>query len=128
MPVIKYLKIALLFIYVFFNAGLSYSFHYCGDVLQQVNLFGDYKTCCESTVPVKGCCDDINNLDFPNSDQQVSEVLDFQVLDFSLIALLPAVPEQKIVAFQFSAPLFVNNSPPERYKVPIYLFDRAILI
>jgi len=112
---------------VFFNAGLSYSMHYCGEDFQLINLYGESKTCCPSQEPMPGCCDDVSNLDLPNTDQQQIDLLDFQTLSSDTI--VPAFFE-----FQISARLkekvlgFSNSSPPFLPKTPIYISNQVFLI
>ncbi|MFD2202743.1 HYC_CC_PP family protein [Shivajiella indica] len=124
----KFIKIALLFFYVFFNAGLSYSMHFCGEDFKRINVFADYKTCCESKTPMPGCCDDVSNLEIPNNDQQVSEILDFHPMIFELITFdfsIELVPhfvkwEEKI--------FYSDSSPPIIQETPIYIFCQVFLI
>jgi hypothetical protein len=124
----QFIKIALLVFYVFFNAGLGYSMHYCGEDFQHINLFGETKTCCPSEEPMPGCCDDVSNLELPNSDQQHSEIIDFQPIGFDYI----------IPTFQFELPAsvfgisektaFSDSSPPIFHNTPIYIFCQVFLI
>lgn len=102
--------------------------HFCGDDFQRINVFAEYKTCCESNVPMPGCCDDISNLELPNTDQQLSDVLDFQPLsiDFYTIqvpfelAVIPTVGKEKTA--------FADSSPPIFQSTPIYIFCQVFLI
>ena len=102
--------------------------HYCGDDFQRINVFADYKTCCESNVPVPGCCDDISNLELPNTDQQISDLLGFQPQIFELLTFdvqyeLPVfftVIEEKTA--------FADSSPPILQNTPIYIFYQVFLI
>ena len=73
----SFVKIALLFCYAFFNAGVSYSMHFCDGGFERINLYAESKTCCESEEPMPGCCDDVSNLELPNTDQQVSSLVNF---------------------------------------------------
>ncbi|SDZ00422.1 MULTISPECIES: HYC_CC_PP family protein [Rhodonellum] len=123
----QFIKIALLLLFVFFNAGLSYSMHYCGEDFQLINLYAESKTCCPSEEPMPGCCDDVSNLDLPNTDQQQIDLLDFQTLPIASI-----VPE----FFEFQIPTsikekvlgFSNSSPPYLHKTPIYISIQVFLI
>nr|WP_262918405.1 hypothetical protein [Belliella filtrata] len=102
--------------------------HFCGDDFQRINVFAEYKTCCESSTPMPGCCDDVSNLELPNTDQQVSDVLYFQ----------PRAFEQLIADFSFELPLnftateeitaFADSSPPIFQDTPIYIFCQVFLI
>jgi len=124
----SFIKIALLVFYVFFNAGLSYSMHYCGDDFQRINVFSEYKTCCESNTPMPGCCDDVSNLELPNTDQQVSDLLDFH----SLSGDVPNqffYSENAAIAFDSSEKTaFADSSPPILQDTPIYIFCQVFLI
>lgn len=102
--------------------------HFCGDDFQRINVFAEYKTCCASNTPMPGCCEDISNLELPNTDQQVSDLLNFQPQTFELLN-----PE---VSFELSAPFevleekiaFSNSSPPTFHNTPIYIFCQVFLI
>ncbi|WP_194974994.1 HYC_CC_PP family protein [Aquiflexum lacus] len=124
----SFIKIALLVFYVFFNAGLSYSMHYCGDDFQRINVFEEYKTCCESNVPMPGCCDDVSNLELPNTDQQISDILDFQPQIFELLTF--DAPYELPVFFTAieEKTAFADSSPPIFQNTPIYIFYQVFLI
>ncbi|EKB47879.1 HYC_CC_PP family protein [Cecembia lonarensis] len=124
----SFIKIALLVFYVFFNAGLSYSMHFCGDDFQHINVFTEYKTCCESNTPMPGCCDDVSNLELPNSDQQLSDVLIVQSqfaellnaeFTFELPVIFAAIEEKTV---------FADCSPHIFHNTPIYIFCQVFLI
>ncbi|MCS4436401.1 HYC_CC_PP family protein [Aquiflexum gelatinilyticum] len=124
----QFIKIALPVFYVFFNAGLSYSMHFCGDDFQLINLYGESKTCCESEESMPGCCDDVSNLELPNSDQQLTEIIYFQPLGFDFV--LPTfqfeLPERVIGISEKTA--FSDSSPPILQHTPIYIFCQVFLI
>ncbi len=102
--------------------------HYCGDDFQRINVFSEYKTCCESNTPMQGCCDDISNLELPNTDQQISDVLNFQPHTFELL--------NTEVSFELPAPFevleekttFADSSPPIFHNTAIYIFCQVFLI
>ncbi|WP_158856985.1 HYC_CC_PP family protein [Lunatibacter salilacus] len=121
------IKIALLLLYVFFNAGLSYSMHFCEEDFKRINLFAEAKTCCESNEPMPGCCDDVSNLELPNTDQQISDLLGFQ----PLMAGFPATVLQfELPLFFFSTEktAFTDSSPPILQHTPKYIFFQVFLI
>lgn len=124
----SFVKIALLVFYVFFNAGLSYSMHFCGDDFQHINVFTEYKTCCESNTPMPGCCDDISNLELPNSDQQLSDILDFHPLFFELPNTRFSLELPVIIATTEEKTAFADTSPPIFHNAPIYIFCQVFLI
>lgn len=124
----SFIKIALLVFYVFFNAGLSYSMHFCGGDYQRINVYSEYDSCCDLPETMPGCCGDVSNLDLPNTDQQVSTILDFQLISFDIelpnfnIELpveLSSITE-KTASFNFPPPIFQNT--------PIYIFCQVFLI
>ena len=123
----QFIKIALLVFYVFFNAGLSYSMHYCGDDFQLINLYGESKTCCESKAPMPGCCDDVSNLELPNTDEQQIDILDFQPLGTDYISIFYV--ESPAIVFGISEKTaFSDSSPPIFQDTPIYIFCQVFLI
>jgi hypothetical protein len=124
----QFIKIALLVFYVFFNAGLSYSMHYCGDDFQRVNVFAAYKTCCESNATMPGCCDDVSNLELPNSDQQVSDLLDFHSLSVEVPNQLFHSDYTSISFDASEKTVFTDSSPPILQDTPIYIFCQVFLI
>ncbi|MFD2037675.1 hypothetical protein ACFSKL_22970 [Belliella marina] len=122
------IKIALLIFYVFFNAGLSYSMHYCGDDLQRINVFAEYKTCCESNTPMPGCCDDVSNLELPNTDQQVTDLLDFQAFVSGYLAPIFQFEISSILLNGDEKITFSDSSPPIFHNTPIHIFCQVFLI
>ncbi|EOZ95794.1 hypothetical protein A33Q_3156 [Indibacter alkaliphilus LW1] len=102
--------------------------HFCGDDFQRINVFAEYKTCCETNTPMPGCCDDVSNLELPNTDQQVSDILDFQPQTFELLnaALRFELPINFIVFEEKTA--FADSSPPIFHNTPIYIFCQVFLI
>ncbi len=76
----RLLQISLFLIYLLFNAGISYSMHYCGDDLALINLFGEDKTCCPEGEEMPGCCDDVSHLDLQNNEENPTSILHFQFL------------------------------------------------
>jgi hypothetical protein len=101
--------------------------HFCGEDFQLINLYGESKTCCPNEDPMPGCCDDVSNLDLPNTDQQPIDLLDFQTLsidtivsDFFEFQILTSISE-KVLGFS-------NSSPPFLHKTPIYISIQVFLI
>ncbi|PRY88542.1 HYC_CC_PP family protein [Mongoliibacter ruber] len=124
----SFIKIALLVFYVFFNAGLSYSMHFCGDDFQRINVFAEYKTCCESNTPMQGCCDDVSNLELPNTEQQLSTVLNFQPFGFDYVDLAFNTELFKVRNNDKEVTTFADSSPPTLQNTPIYIFCQVFLI
>ena len=75
-----------------------------------------------------GCCDDISNLELPNSDQQVSNMLDFQPLSFDYVVpgFQMELPTSLIDVTEKTA--FADSSPPIFHNTPIYIFCQVFLI
>ena len=124
----SFIKIALLVLYVFFNAGLSYSMHFCGEDFQRVNVLSDYKTCCESKTPMPDCCEDVANFELPNTDQQVSAIFDFQPQVFELLAPQFFFESPVILSGQEKKTAFADSLPPIFQNTPIYIFCQVFLI
>jgi hypothetical protein len=124
----SFIKIALLVFYVFFNAGLSYSMHYCGDDFQRINFLSEYKTCCESNTPMQGCCEDVSNLELPNTDQQVTDILDFQPQVIELPIYNTTLEFHVIFGTIEEKTAFADSSPPIFHNTPIYIFCKVLLI
>ncbi|MFN3800650.1 HYC_CC_PP family protein [Belliella pelovolcani] len=124
----SFVKISLLLFYVFFNAGLSYSMHFCEDDFQRINVFAEYKSCCESNTPMQDCCGDVSNLELPNADQQFSNVLNFQPQTFELLNadISFELPINSISLEEKTA--FADSSPPIFHNTPIYIFCQVFLI
>ena len=122
-------RISLLLFYVFFNAGMSYSLHFCGQEYKRINFYGEAKTCCESTTPMPGCCDDVSHLELPNTDQK-------QVEAFGLNNTLAALALFPVTNWEYSIPaldsenvdFFADSSPPFVRKQPLYLQHNIFLI
>jgi hypothetical protein len=125
------IKISLLLFYVFFNAGISYSLHFCEKEYKRINLYGDSKTCCESAVPMPGCCDDISNFELPNTDQKQ---VDAFKLVYKIPASVPVLYSTSTTELQVTAlasekiQLFADCSPPFVSKLPLYLQHNIFLI
>jgi hypothetical protein len=125
----QFIKIALLVFYVFFNAGLSYSMHYCGDDFQLINFYAESKTCCESEESMPGCCDDVSNLDLPNTDEQQIDILNFHP-ELNLLSVIDAG------FFEFNSCKFIDetvlgfadSSPPFLPGTPIFITNQVFLI
>nr|WP_262916514.1 hypothetical protein [Belliella aquatica] len=118
----------MLVFYVFFNAGLSYSMHFCGDDFKRINVLTDYKSCCESSIPMPDCCGDVSSLELPNTDQQISDVYNLQAIG---IDLLVSDFQYELLPFDFKLSeiiAFADSSPPILQNTPIYIFYQVFLI
>nr|WP_262916574.1 hypothetical protein [Belliella kenyensis] len=102
--------------------------HFCGDDFQRINVFTEYKTCCESNTPMPGCCDDVSNLDLPNTDQQVSDILNFQPQTFELLNAEVRFELPLDLTATEEKTAFADSSPPIFQDTPIYIFCQVFLI
>jgi len=80
------IKISLFFIYLFFNAGMSYSLHFCSEKLEAINFYAEPKKCCSATEENTDCCEDVFSLDQANTEQTTASLADiqFQKADFKI--------------------------------------------
>ena len=102
--------------------------HFCGDDFQRINVFAEYQACCESNTPVQGCCDDISNLELPNTDQQVSDLLDFHSLSTEVPTQLFQFCSTSISFDTNEKTAYADSSPPIFQNTPIYIFCQVFLI
>lgn len=103
--------------------------HYCGEEFQRINLFAEAESCCPSKEPMPGCCDDVSNLELPNADQQISDLLDFQPLAFEVIC--PEMGNHSAPALDIEQDLtlgFADSSPPSVLNTPLFLLHCIFLI
>lgn len=102
--------------------------HFCGDNFERINIFAEYKTCCESKVPMPGCCEDIASFELPNTDQQISDLLDFKALVFDYnVSVLPSLLPS-ILPFVVEKIDFTDSSPPIFQETDIYILLQVFLI
>lgn len=75
-----------------------------------------------------GCCDDISSLELPNTDQQISDLLDFKafIFDFNISVLPSLLPST--IPFVVEKTDFTDSSPPLLQKTAIYIFYQVFLI
>jgi hypothetical protein len=124
------IKLFLLIFYVFFNAGISYSLHYCEDELKRINFYTEAKTCCESEAPMPGCCDDISHLELPNSDQKQLDLL--KSLNKPKISGDAIVPLWNHYSLNYSTNKVDfqawNSYHPIDRKLPLYIYNNIFLL
>jgi hypothetical protein len=92
----KTLQIASISLILLTSTGLTIGYHYCGEMLQEVALFGKTKPCCGGMEMPSGCCHDeklVIKSDDCSTAQLISNVgfvpvligeIDFPILDFSI--------------------------------------------
>jgi len=103
--------------------------HFCGDDFQLINLFGETKTCCPSQEPMPGCCDDISNLELPNTDQQQIDVLNFQPLGVEMpVSVADFLMYEEALGFIDKVLGYADSSPPILPNTPIFISNQAFLI
>jgi hypothetical protein len=78
-------KISFLLIYLLFNAGMSYSLHYCSEKLQAISLHVEENKCCSESDEEMECCVDVTHHERQQADQNLLALADyqFQKADFS---------------------------------------------
>jgi len=126
----KLIQISLILIYLCFNAGLSYSMHYCGEQWERINFFMEEKGCCPNGKEIPGCCDDIPKADLQNADQNMAKLADIQFWNQALLPLphllsdilLCLAQQEKEQPVQYVP----DKAPPE--TIPIYIKHQTFLI
>lgn len=74
------------------------------------------------------CCGDVSSLELPNTDQQLSDVYNIQVMG---IDLLFADFHNYLLPFDITLLeriAFADSSPPKLQNTPIYIFYQVFLI
>ncbi|GGZ26436.1 hypothetical protein GCM10007049_18890 [Echinicola pacifica] len=126
----KLIHILLLTLYLCFNAGLSYSMHYCGEQFQKINVFSSQESCCDGEESMDDCCNDVSNHELNESNQNTSKLLSLQFIPkllplfqvaFSDFYQLFAIAEEEGHFYTFEE----QSGPP---AVPIYLRNQLLLI
>lgn len=124
----SFIKIALLIFYVFFNAGVSYSMHFCGDDYKRVNLFSDLKTCCESKEPMPDCCEDVLDWEQPNTDQKLAGLSKVIAPEDCFVSHLVPVYHTQLPVLIISKLGYINLSPFIYKTLPLYLSNQTFII
>lgn len=124
----SFIKIALLLFYVFFNAGVSYSMHFCGDDFKRVNLFADVKSCCDSKEPMPDCCEDVLDWEQPNTDQKLTGASKVVAPDIFFVNNIVPVYNIQLPVLQISKLGYSNSSPPICKTLPLYISNQTFII
>src|SRR5690554_4421185 len=123
------LKISLLLIYVFFNAGLSYSMHFCGQELKDINWLAETTPCCPAEEGEEDCCEDIFYSEIHATDQQSKQSLDFQFVKFYPEALPVQWPTHYLYSKGSQADklsyFYQQHLSP---RLPAYIVNQVFLI
>ncbi|GGF16138.1 HYC_CC_PP family protein [Echinicola rosea] len=126
----KLVQIVLLIIYFCFNAGMSYSMHYCGEELAHINLFAADKNCCPGGEEMPGCCDDVPKTDLQNADQNLARLMDVYFYNTSLLPLPDLMSEILVCLAQqtekYPTLRLQSEAPPS--LVPIHIKHQTFLI
>jgi hypothetical protein len=115
----------MLFTYLLFNAGISFSMHFCGDRLTSTEVFAKKKNCLCSNPkePIHSCCKDVE-VESAGDDQKVNNVFKLNIervllaeVDFSILEInqLYSKPENTS---------FAGDSGPPQYKLPLFILNR----
>ena len=123
------LKISLLLIYVLSSAGLSYSMHFCGDELKDINWATESTSCCAAEDGEEGCCEDVLSSDIHASDHQSKQLLDFQFEKMKIqdMPFAGYAPADMLYQNQSNGWLYEHQQPlPPPF--PIYLKNQVFLI
>lgn len=116
----------MLFAYLFFNAGISYSMHFCGDKLTSSRMFAAKKGCIcssdEKPAPFD-CCKDVE-VESGKDDQQVATLYKINLEKVLLTEInFIFIEWKKLYEESFAKNLMGEHSPPP-YKVPIFIFNQ----
>ncbi|WP_186756404.1 HYC_CC_PP family protein [Echinicola salinicaeni] len=126
----KLFQISLLIIYLCFNAGLSYSMHYCGEQLEAINFFAEEIKCCPEEDEMPGCCDDVPKTALQNAEQNTSKTVNVQFISAVILPyphLLADIIEciswtKEVESINFP----LDEAPPN--DLPIYIENEIFLI
>jgi len=117
------IKISLFFIYLFFNAGMSYSLHFCSEKLEAINFYAEQKKCCSATEETNDCCEDVFSLDQANTEQTTASLADIQFQKADLtVGLMEFSALLNVLAFS------VDNDYKLSDKEHSYIPDLPIFI
>lgn len=123
------LNISLLLIYVLSSAGLTYSMHFCGDELKDINWAAESTSCCAAEEGEEDCCEDVLSSEIHASDHQSKQLQDFQFDRLQLQALPASIYSLAALYQQEQHERYANYdwqhpSPP----FPLYLKNQVFLI
>src|SRR5690606_36835736 len=123
------LKISLLLIYVLSSAGLSYSMHFCGDELKDINWAAESTSCSAAEEGEEDCCEDVRTSEIRASDHQNKQLLDFQLERLQLQALPASIYALAALAQQEQHERFANYDwQHPSTPLPLYLKNQVFLI
>lgn len=124
----KLLSIGLLILYIPFSTGLLVSYRYCNGSLDGIAILKSAENCCSTDELEKECCNHISTLAKINSAYDntspnitVQHESDGIVTDLSGEQQYPSDGLKKPVAYNKQLSVI-------RYKTPIYLTNRVLII
>ncbi|HSJ66307.1 MAG TPA: hypothetical protein VK921_01475 [Anditalea sp.] len=124
------IKISLFFIYLFLNAGMSYSLHFCSEKLEAINFYAEEKKCCSATEEDSDCCEDVFSLDQANTEQTASGLADiqFQKADFK-VGLMEFSALLHSLTFSINHEYYSSDTELSYYQnLPIFIKHQTFLI
>lgn len=127
----KFLRIALLLLYLPAVLGVSARAHYCGGELESVKFFSvQPQGCCCGEDMASDCCKDEWSLVKLDENSHDAGIQHFSELSTTTQAwLIPVVPSLAIEVASIDAVCFsIDTGPPLRQNVPVYLRCLHLLI
>ncbi len=116
--------------YLLFSIGLNVNLHYCGGKLKTVSLFStNEKGCCGSKMKSKGCCDNKTIILKVKDKQQLNKIAKVSLCKAISIPFIK-IPEICFTSFYVNRIEIPENyhSPPIRYKTPLFLRNKVLII
>ncbi|HRJ29799.1 MAG TPA: hypothetical protein PLV21_03735 [Cyclobacteriaceae bacterium] len=124
----KLLSIGLLILYIPFSTGLLVSYRYCNGSLDGIALLKSVENCCSTDELEKECCKHFSTLAKINSAyDNTSPTITFKHGSDGIVIDLPG--EQQYPGDGLKKPVAYNKQLSViRYKTPIYLTNRVLII
>jgi hypothetical protein len=124
-PMQRLVTIFMLLTYLLFNAGISYSMHFCGDRLTSTEVFAKKQSClCSSPKePAHSCCKDVE-VESGGNDQKVNNLFKLNVERILLSELCYPILETVQLNFRTELIAIAGNSGPPLYRVPLFILNQ----
>ena len=121
----------MLFLFLFSSLGFTVHFHYCPTKGSSTSLSAE-KNCCCTSLPaeIDNCCSNESEQLKITDDFQLSHLHEFKSLDLAP-DFLQSLTISNLLFFppvQVRTILYSDVSPPEISVLPIFIFDRSILV
>jgi hypothetical protein len=125
----RIITIFMLFTYLLFNAGISYSMHFCGDRLTSTEVFAKKKGClCSSPKEVShSCCKDVK-VESAGNDQKVTSLFKLSIEKVLIGGLKFSIPTFINLFVDSEMVVSGNDSHPPLYKVPLFILNKTFRI